>query len=98
MYDKLHYTKQRREKFHFREEIVVDGSQRLILEVTHARKRMARCYFTVVSKNVLTEAPIVIGPMEMRREEWEKLAKGALSVVEMLVCRTYKKDGQFEVY
>ena len=87
-------------KFRYRKEIIIDGNQRIAIEVTHARLYMAKCYLTIFSKNVLTERPIVIGPTELTRDEWRELAESCTEVVELLGKRTYasKYIKQTEVY
>ena len=85
-------------RFHYRKEIVIDGNQRLVIEVTHARLCMAKCYLTAISKNLLTELPIIIGPLELNRNRWLELAESCKEVAGMLDRRTYKTRKEVEIY
>jgi hypothetical protein len=79
-------------QFLFRREIVIDGKQKLVLEANsfHA-------YVMAVSKNVLTGAPIVIGPSELDREKWLALAEHCRTVADLLSRRKYL-TAQPEIY
>jgi hypothetical protein len=87
-------------RFHYRKELIIDGNQRLVIEVAHARLSMAKCYLTVISKNVLTGAPIVIGPLDLDRGLWLELAASCGEVATLLEKRTYKYKAmkETEVY
>ena len=72
-------------KFFFRREIVIDGNQRLILEANSLK-----AYVTVVSVNVLTGAPIVIGPTLLHRDAWLELAEHCTIVADLLNRPKYR--------
>jgi len=54
----------------FSAELIFDNNQKLLLEFTFYHG-----YLTAVSKNVLTGMPIVIGSIQVEREQWLALAE-----------------------
>jgi hypothetical protein len=93
--------------YSFRKEIIADGEQKILLEVTHGYwNRSLAGYLTAVSKNVLTEAPIVIGPLNLPRDEWLALAKYCTEIAELLAKRgekdayrdEHKRKTRHEIY
>ena len=73
-------------KFHLRKDVVFDDNQRLVLDATTYKG-----YLTAISKNALTGAPIVICPLDLRREQWMALSEHCRAVAVLLSGRSYKQ-------
>ena len=74
-------------KYLYREKQAVDANQSIFLEVVNPGFHKTKGYLTVVSKNALTGAPIVIGPLELDRNAWLALTEHCLNVAELLLER-----------
>ena len=86
-------SKSKTPRYSFRKEIIADGYQKVVLEVTHGYwNHMLAGYLTAISKNMLTEAPIVIGPIELDRDAWLALAGHCTEIADLLAKRGYKDE------
>ena len=72
-------------KFRLRKHLVFDGNQRLVFDATTYKG-----YLTVISRNMVSGAPVVIGPLDLRRDEWLALSEHCRAVAELLAGRNYR--------
>jgi hypothetical protein len=69
----------------FRREIIVDANQRLLIEAGAYHG-----YLIAISKNMLSGLPLVIGPLDLRRDQWRALSEHCRIVAKLLQGRKYK--------
>jgi hypothetical protein len=62
----------------------LDDNQRLVLEVLYVRGYHWG-YLTAISRNMLSDAPIVIGPTRIEKRQWLKLSQGCRAIAEKLI-------------
>jgi hypothetical protein len=71
-------------KFFYRGEQAVDANQTIFFEAVSGSYKARKGYLTLVSKNAITGAPVVIGPLEFDRKGWLELTEHCLGVAEQL--------------
>jgi hypothetical protein len=48
-------------------------------------------YFTTISRNVLKDAPVVVGPTDLNREQWLELAEVCTKIASLVKSRNIKE-------
>jgi hypothetical protein len=71
-------------KFRLRKQLVFDANQRLVFDATTYKG-----YLTVISRNMLSGAPVVIGPLDLRRDQWLALSEHCRAVAKLLAGHNY---------